>query len=134
MQCWLDPRRLVTTELFVTGPRYFAITGLAAQLRIDATADFQTVAAAARVAITDWLHPVRGGTDGTGWPFATDIYHADIYDILLRVPGVRRVAKLAITHQLTVEPAPVDVIQIPEGHLPALTPGALNFEVTYDRN
>lgn len=134
VQCWLDPRRLVTTELFVTGPRYFAITGLAAQLRIDATADFQTVAAAARVAITDWLHPVRGGTDGTGWPFATDIYHADIYDILLRVPGVRRVAKLAITHQLTVEPAPVDVIPIPEGHLPALTPGALNFEVIYDRN
>ena len=134
VQCWLNPRRLVTTELFVTGPRYFAIDALAAQLRIEGTADFQTVAAAARQAVTNWLHPVRGGPDGTGWPFGTDIYHADIYDILLSVPGVRRVAKLAITHQATSETATNDVIPIPQGYLPALTPGALNFEVIYDRD
>ena len=133
VHCWLDPRRLVTTELFVTGPRYFAITRLAAQLRIEGTADIQTVDAAAKVAITEWLHPVRGGPDGTGWPFGTDIYHADIYDILLAVPAVRRVAKLAITHQSTLADAPDDVIPIPEGYLPALPPGALNFEVVYDR-
>ena len=134
VQGWLDPRRLVTTELHITGPRYFNITGLAAQLRIDGTADVQTVAAAARAALTDWLHPVRGGADGTGWPFGTDIYHADLYDLLLAVPGVRRVAALVVDHQATAETAASDVIPVPEGHLPALVPGALDLEVIYDRN
>lgn len=133
VQCWLDPRRLVTTELHLLGPRYFEISRIEAQLRIEAAADFQTVAAAAKAAVTTWLHPIRGGADGGGWPFGTDIYHADLYDILLDVPGVRRVAKLSVTHQASGEAAPDDVIPVPEGHLPALSDGALDFEVIYDR-
>jgi len=132
VQRWLDPRRLITTELFVTGPLYFTITGITAQLRLQATADFQTVAQAAQQAVTGWLDPIRGGADGSGWPFGADIYHADLYDLLLAVPGVRRVARLAVAHQATGEDAPADVVPIPEGHLPALAPGALNFEVVYD--
>lgn len=132
VQRWLDPRRLITTELFVTGPLYLAITGITAQLRLHRTADFQTVARAAQQAVTDWLHPLRGGPDGTGWPFGADIYHADLYDLLLAVPGVRRVARLSVAHPATGEDAPPDVIPLPEGHLPALAPGALDFEVVYD--
>lgn len=133
VQCWLDPRRLVTTELHLLGPRYFEITRLQAQLRVAPNADLQTVAAAARAAVTRWLHPVTGGPTQEGWPFGTDIYHADLYDLLLDVAGVRRVARLAIDHQDSTETAPDDVIPVPEGHLPALREGALDFEVIYDR-
>jgi hypothetical protein len=131
VQCWLEPRRLVTTEIYVTGPRYFTITGLSAQLRLIPQADFQTVSTAARAALTDWLHPIRGGPDGTGWPFGTDIFLGDLYDHLLAVSGVRRVARLSVTLPGGVTP-PDDIIVVPDGHLPALADGAINFEVIYD--
>lgn len=133
VQRWLEPRRLVTTELHITGPSYFGIKRLSAQLRLSQGHDFQTVSQAARKAVADWLHPVHGGDDGTGWPFGTDIYYGDLYDLLLAVPGVRRVSGLNVDHDVVSEASPDDVIPIPEGALPALLPGAIDFEVRYDR-
>lgn len=128
---YLNPRRLITTELHVIGPRYFHITSLTARLKIESTADFATVSAAARAAITDWLHPLCGGEAETGWPFGQDIDHGDIYDLLLQVPGVRRVQALSIAHDPTSESIAPDVIAVPTGYLPALDPGAIGFEVSY---
>lgn len=132
VQSWLEPRRLVTTELFVTGPRYFTLTHVAAELRLRANADFETVSQQARTRLTQWLHPITGGDDGTGWPFGRDLYFGDIYDLLLAVEGVSRVSKLGVTPQ-TASPSPApDVIPIPPGHLPALQPGAIDFRMVYD--
>lgn len=128
---WLNPRRLITTELHVLGPRYFHVSSLTAKLKVDANADFATVTKAASAALTEWLHPIRGGEDGTGWPFGTDIFHADIYDRLLAVPGVRRVQGLNVAHDPVSESIAPDVIPVPEGYLPALDPGAIGFEVGY---
>ncbi|NBD30714.1 MAG: putative baseplate assembly protein [Alphaproteobacteria bacterium] len=128
---WLNPRRLITTELHVLGPRYFHITALTAKLKVDPNTDFATVTEAAKTALTEWLHPIRGGEDGAGWPFGTDIFHADIYDRLLAVPGVRRVQGLHVAHDPVSEVIAPDVIPLPEGYLPALAPGAIGFEVGY---
>ena len=127
---WLNPRRLITTEMHVLGPRYFVIHALTAQIKVDARADFATVADAAREVLTTWLHPIRGGVDGDGWPFGADIFHADIYDRLLAIDGVVRVQGLAIRHD-AADPSPPDVVAVPEGYLPTLAPGAIGFEVGY---
>lgn len=129
VQAWLNPRRLVTTELHVLGPRYFMITHLHARLTVSADADFSKVAETARLALTNWLHPIRGGREGKGWPFGADIYHADIYSVLLNVPGIKRVSGLQLAHD--GEPR-LDVVPIPEGLLPALHAGAIGFEVGYE--
>ncbi|WP_052063656.1 putative baseplate assembly protein [Nitrincola sp. A-D6] len=128
---WLDPRRLVTTELHVLGPRYFNLTRLGARLTVSADADFASVTDAARLALVNWLHPIRGGAEGKGWPFGTDIYHADLYSVLLAVPGIKRVSRLHLEHDFVAGGSPADVVPVPEGLLPALQPGAIGFEVDY---
>ncbi len=42
----------------------------------------------ADLAIANFIHPLRGGYDGAGWPFGRDISVGDIYGVLQKVPGV----------------------------------------------
>lgn len=66
----LDAARLVGTELFVRGPRYRAVR-LSADLR--GTGDAAALRAAMTVALRDFLDPLTGGDDGTGWPFGEPV-------------------------------------------------------------
>jgi len=132
---WLNPRRLVTTELCVLGPRYQEISVLAARLRVETNADFGAVTRQAQEALTTFLHPIRGGADGHGWPFGSNVFHGDLYDVLLGVQGVRHVSGLRLVAETIPDApdefAPSDVLEIPEGYLPSLAPGAVRFEVSY---
>lgn len=128
---WLEPRRLVTTELHILGPRYTRIEKLAARVTIRTGHDLSTVAEAVYAALITFLHPIRGGADGTGWPFGEDIYHGDVYEVMLGVDGVHRV------HGLTLEPAEAtptfrDVTPLAEGHLPVLTRDAIHVVTDYE--
>lgn len=131
----LEPRRLITTELYVAGPRYVDVAELTARLVIGAQADIQAVEQAARAALLGWLHPLTGGADGDGWPFGGPIAHGDLYGLLLDLDGVRRVERLALRLDLPFWPpagTPSDVTPLPEGRLPSLTPTALDVRASYD--
>jgi hypothetical protein len=42
-----------------------------------------------------YLHPLKGGEDGEGWPFGQILEYADLLRRLVsRVPGVRAVSRL----------------------------------------
>ena len=130
---WLEPRRLITTELHVTGPRYTEIREIAAGLSVKADYDLRAVSEAAAAALSGFLHPLTGGSDGTGWPFGEDIFHADLYDRLLAVPGVRRVSGLTLSLKSETDTNPLaDVTALPDGHLPYLPPSAIALDVRYD--
>ena len=130
---WLEPRRLLTTELHVTGPRYTEIGALSARLSVGPGHDLRSVAEAASAALTGFLHPLTGGADGTGWPFGEDIFHADLYARLLALPGVRRVSGLELHLKDETDTDPLaDVTALPEGHLPFLPRGAITLDVRYD--
>jgi hypothetical protein len=130
---WLEPRRLITTELHITGPQYTEIGALSARLTVAPGYDLRTVAEAASAALTGFLHPLTGGSDGTGWPFGEDIFHADIYRRLLALNGVRRVSGLALSLKGETDTDPLaDVTALPEGHLPFLPRSAIALDVTYD--
>ncbi|HEX8127038.1 MAG TPA: putative baseplate assembly protein [Allosphingosinicella sp.] len=131
---YLDERRLITTELYLTGPRYVALAKLQATVAIAQSADLGAVGSAASEALLRFLHPLRGGRDGRGWPFGAPIDLADLYDRLLSVPDVRRVTALAATMEATSpDTDPVtDVIGIPEGSLPWLRPERISLNVVYD--
>ncbi|MBE3638373.1 putative baseplate assembly protein [Mangrovicoccus algicola] len=128
---WLEPRRLVTTELHVIGPAYTRVTRFEARVTVSAAHDLATVQAALYDAILTFLHPVRGGRDGTGWPFGADIYYGDLYDLMLGVPGLRRVSGLAVDTEAGAGDAAADIAAIPEGTLPLLLRDVLRLTVSH---
>ncbi|NAZ14725.1 putative baseplate assembly protein [Glutamicibacter soli] len=116
---WLEPHRLVTTELHLAGPSYTTITRLSARVGVRPGYDLSAVAEALYAALLEFFHPLRGGPDGGGWPFGYDILHGDVYDVMLAVPGVHRVRELAIELEGTTAPVP-DILPLADGHLPWL--------------
>ncbi|WP_108258747.1 putative baseplate assembly protein [Mangrovicoccus ximenensis] len=117
---YLEPRRLITTELHIIGPAYTKVTRLDARVTVSASHDLAVVQAALYDAILAFLHPVTGGRDGAGWPFGEDIYYGDLYDVMLGVAGVRRVSSLAVDTEAGAGDADADIAAVPEGTLPLL--------------
>ncbi len=129
---WLEPRRLITTELHITGPRYATITDLSARVSVRSDHDLFTVQTAVHDALLAFLDPFTGGDDGTGWPLGQDVYHGDLYERILAVPGVRRAWGLAVSVDGDVGDAGTDIAAIAEGHLPALSRDAIELVTAYE--
>lgn len=141
VSCWLDPRRLVTTELILRGPAYVPIQ---VAITIDvvpgmAQAD---VIAAVKSAIQEFLSPlpVGGGsplddraallstpiqtTAARGWPLSKAVVALELQAVASRVSGVRLVQPVALYQvsfdsggqkQLTqVDQVSIDGLQLPQ--------------------
>lgn len=95
---YLNQHRLITTEVFATGPTYrrVRITG---DIVARPDADLAAVRKSVAESLVDWLHPLHGGDDGDGWPFGGTIYASSLYRLALEVPGVARIKD----NQLLVE-------------------------------
>lgn len=97
---YLDPRRLLTTELYVVPPRYRTIT-ISAHLIAQDDADLAAVQETASATIVQFFDPLKGGEDssasvaGSGWPFGGGIFYSQVIRRLL-VDGVKRVASLTM--------------------------------------
>jgi predicted phage baseplate assembly protein len=104
---YLNARRLITTELYVAAPTYLPVT-VTLDVLAQPDADTVTVESAAEAAITSFLDPRTGGSDGSGWPFGGTIYFVDLLRMAL-VTDVIRVANLVITLQGTAAPVCTDV-------------------------
>lgn len=112
---WLDPRRLVTTEIFVRGPEYVPIWVSVGIVTLPGYQREQ-VRRDVRAALRNYLSPLIGGPpvpgaagldpicsdsaadaaacpppQGIGWPLATEVRRADLEAVATRVPGVRYV-------------------------------------------
>lgn len=90
---YLEPRRLLTTQVHVVGPRYFAFDiRLALRLKPDAVAD--TARISAIKALKQFLDPLAGGETGEGWPFGRNVFISEIYQLLDTLPGIDYVSKI----------------------------------------
>jgi hypothetical protein len=87
---WLDAHRLVTTELYVEGPKY-RLVKIVAQIIADPAAISGDVAKALQAKLLAYFHPLTGGKDGTGWEFGGKIYFSETYKQILTTPGVLRI-------------------------------------------
>ncbi|WP_299539799.1 putative baseplate assembly protein [uncultured Streptomyces sp.] len=81
----LDERRLVGTRLIVEPPAYQGVT-VVARL-VAAAADADRVRADALAALYRHIDPLRGGADGTGWPFGRPVQYGEVFGVLQGVPG-----------------------------------------------
>lgn len=97
----LEPRRLLTTKLHVVGPRYVDIgVHLTVYLKPDAVE--KDVCPCAKKALENFLHPLKGGTDGKGWQFGRNVYVSEIYQLLDQLSGVDYVKQIDNQDELTV--------------------------------
>jgi hypothetical protein len=130
---WLNPRRLVTTELHVRGPAYQPIwVSVGFEVlpgQLPSLVQQQVIAA-----VQAFLSPLSGGLPGSsppdglvagpaaagpGWPLGIGVRSQDIEAIATRVPGVRYVdsVQMATTSAAGVvvpaDPVPMSGLQLP---------------------
>lgn len=131
----LNSRRLVTTELYVTGPEYERLATLEATIEANDEADLKALREAARERLLSYFQPLRGGEDGRGWPFGEDIFYGHVYQQLLSLEGVARVTELQLllVNEDQREVGCRDRVEIPPGHLVDLPPEAIRLSVRYQR-
>jgi hypothetical protein len=109
---YLDPRRLVTTEIYLRGPQYVPVyVSVGLQVRSGAFPDVVREEVVRRLqGYLSALPP--GGPEGRGWPLSKRLLRKDLEAVVTRVPGVDFVNTL----ELGVK-SPVD---IPEYNLNGL--------------
>ncbi|MFD0337690.1 putative baseplate assembly protein [Streptomyces sp. NPDC127117] len=90
----LDERRLVGTRLLVEPPAYQGVT-VVARL-VTNGGDVDRVRADAIAALFDHIDPLRGGADGTGWPFGRPVQYGEIFAVLQGVRGVGLVEEVRL--------------------------------------
>jgi predicted phage baseplate assembly protein len=89
----LAPRRVLGTRVEVVGPSYVEI-GVRARVRALRGVDRTALSARLRAALETFLHPLRGGPDGKGWPFGRDVYRSEVLQVLAETPGADHVLAL----------------------------------------
>lgn len=115
---YLDERRVITTRLTVTKPRYLPITATvnvtlwnnAINTGLVNENDFVTEM---KKKITDYLHPVSGGTDKNGWEVGQDITIPGLFEYIKPTSEVGFISDLTIKAQTPLYPngRPPDLLQ-----------------------
>ena len=102
---YVEARLSPTADLWVRGPGWLlaTVTTEVVPKRLEATAEVET---AVSERLARFLHPLTGGTDGSGWPFGRAPYRSDLLALVESVPGVDHVQSLAVS-ETVVEPGPV---------------------------
>ncbi|MGW5647459.1 putative baseplate assembly protein [Saccharopolyspora sp. NPDC003752] len=90
----LDEHRLLGTRLVVEPPFYQGIT-VVARMR-SAEADANRVNRDAVAALYRYLNPLRGGADGTGWPFGRPVQVGEVFAVLQQVEGVELIDEIRL--------------------------------------
>lgn len=97
---YLDPRRLVTTELFLQGPDYVpiwisvALEIVAVGAEPDAPNSTAIIREAVKRRVREFLAPIRD--DGGGWPLRQTVQRLALMAEVSRVPGVALVNELLL--------------------------------------
>jgi predicted phage baseplate assembly protein len=108
---YLDPFRLLTTEVYVRGADFQEIK-VSARISARAAASFDAVARDVAKALDDFLDP-------RSWPFGKNLYPTSFFDVILDVPDVVAVETLSVE----VDGRPHDSLAIPV----TVPPGGLVF-------
>jgi hypothetical protein len=137
---WVDPRRLITTRVFVRGARWVPIVASVGIALMPGEVR-EEVEQRARAALADYLSPLAGGLGSgstaadpgrltvestgaspTGWPLGVGVRVDDLAATVTRVAGVRYVegVRLAVTRGGTTN-ADVDEVTLTGLELPFAT-------------
>ena len=98
---YLDRRRDLTASLIVVGPRYLPVM-VTAQLNVwkqavNAGIDQTQVKSDTETRINAYLHPTRGGPDGTGWQAGQPVFASDLFRAIMPPENVAYIGSLALS-------------------------------------
>ena len=122
--CYLEWRRLVTTQIKVVGPRYVEVR-VRAEVQPCEGVDRNKLRTAIIAALDQFMDPLEGGPNGEGWPFGRDVYRSEILQVIDDVPGVDYVVRLT----LFSNPGGTVSGNLSVGPLYLVTPGKHDIEV-----
>jgi hypothetical protein len=128
---YLDPRRLLTTEVYVQGPTYVGVS-ISVGINITSGSDVATVREAVAAALRNFLSPLTGGPDETGWPVQKAVASLELLAQVVRVSGVVSVNGLNLfddtgNQQDTIDMTGLDLprldaVRVSQGQPQPLTP------------
>lgn len=85
---YLAERRSIGARVMVEPPYYQGVT-VVALMRVHPWSDPVMAQAEATLTLFEYINPITGGPDGTGWPFGQPVNIGEVYAILQGVKGVR---------------------------------------------
>jgi hypothetical protein len=92
---YLRRRRVIGARVEVVAPTYLEV---AARARVSALAGVNKINLRERIvaALNEFLDPLRGGPERSGWPFGRDVFRSEILQVIDEVAGVDYVIALAL--------------------------------------
>ena len=115
VQSYLDARRDLTARLQVVAPRYLPVVVnveiIVWQQALRAGASRSAIEADTRARIRAFLHPTRGGPDGTGWQVGDPVFTSDLFQALMPARDIGYISVLQVRPDT------------PAYHAPPLGPG-----------
>jgi hypothetical protein len=95
VSAYLNPRHVIGTSIVVTGPEYVEV-GVNAEVTVFSGQSKIAIAGTVDAALREFLDPLRGGPDRTGWPLGRDVYVSEVVEVIAAVPGVDHVRQLQL--------------------------------------
>jgi len=95
VEAYLQRRRVIGTRIQVIGPEYLEV---AVRARIKACSGASKAALQQRIteALNLFFDPLKGGPEGTGWPFGRDVYRSEVMQVIEEVAGVDHILSLEL--------------------------------------
>jgi baseplate J-like protein len=92
---YLQNKRVIGTRVVVTGPDYLEISVLA-KVKAFAGVSRGNLQQKIVAALNNFLSPLTGGPEGTGWPLGRDLYRSEVMQLIDQIVGVDNVVKLEL--------------------------------------
>ena len=83
----LEEARLIGTRVLIEPPLYQGVT-VVARIQPKARSSAARIREEALEQLNDYLNPLTGGPDGTGWPWGRPVQAGEIFSVLQSVRGV----------------------------------------------
>jgi hypothetical protein len=81
----------------VIPPDYVKVSVIATVVPMDGFRDDSLVRDNVIKKLNGFLHPIKGGEDGKGWPIGRAVYVSELYNLIEHVEGVNCVIKLSVS-------------------------------------
>lgn len=126
---YLQPRRLITTELHIRGPVYRDVV-ISAGVQLVGGYAAAPVLEAVKQTLREFLSPLNGGRAKQGWPLDTAVLQRELEAIVANVEGVRFVDDLFLGQVENGNVTSTDTVGIELLQLPRLIAVDANLQAT----
>jgi hypothetical protein len=111
---YLEPRRVLTSEVHVRGPEYVSVS-VSIGITVVPGRDLAVVREAVKAAVRQLLSPIVGGLEGTGWPLDKAVEDREVLVWAARVEGVAKVNQVLLWDSSAdpVPSVPIAGLQLP---------------------